>query len=377
MSLAIRQISSKADKLKFVRFLWDIYGNDPNWVPPLEMDRMKLIDEIKNPFYKHADVAWFLAEDGGKIVGRIAAIVNHSHNSFHQDKTGFFGFFECVNDVNVASALLSAAEKFLRSKGMTDVIGPVNPSFNDESGLLVDGFNKPPVLLMTYNPEYYIGLIERCGYGKVKDLYAWLLSTDSSRSEKLIRVTEAMQQRAGITIRPFNKKDFANEVARIKHVYNLAWEKNWGFVPMNDAEMDFIAADLKQVYDPDLIFFAEKNGETIGFSNSLPDVNQAFAAGPRIPRGVMNLPIGVWNLMTKKKQVDTLRILVLGVVKEYRSRGIDAMFYRKTIEAAEKKGYKYGEASWILEDNDPMNRACEMMNGKKYKTYRAYGKKLS
>ncbi len=376
MSLAIRQITSKSDKLKFIRFLWDIYGDDPNWVPPLEMDRMKLIDEKKNPFYHHSNTAWFLAEDKGKVVGRIAAIINHNHNSFHNDQTGFFGFFECINDKNVALKLFEAAENFLRSKGMTHVLGPVNPSTNDETGLLIEGFDRPPVLLMTYNPRYYINLIEGCGYSKAKDLYAWLLSTDTSRSEKLIRVTEAMQKRAGITIRSFNKKDFTNEVNRIKTLYNSAWEKNWGFVPMTDEEFDFLAADLKQIYDPDLIFFAEKNGETIGFALSLPDANQAFAAGPRIPRGFMNLPIAVWNLLTKKKAIDTVRILVLGVAKEHRNRGIDAMFYRKTIEAAEAKGYKYGEASWILDDNDMMNRAIEMMNGRKYKTYRVYGKDL-
>ncbi len=376
MAVVIRRITSKADKLKFVRFLWDIYGSDPYWVPPLEMDRMKLIDEVINPFYKHVDVAWFLAEDNGKIVGRIAAIINHYHNSFHNDKAGFFGFFECVNDANIAAKLFEAAEDFLRSKGMTEILGPHNPSTNDELGLLIEGFGKPPVLLMTYNPKYYIDLIEHNGYSKAKDLYAWLLSTDTSRSEKLIRVTEAMQKRAGITIRSFNKKDFANEVKRIKALYNAVWEKNWGFVPMTDEEFDFLAGDLKQIYDPDLIFFAEKNGETIGFALSLPDVNKAFHSGPGIPRGMMNLPIALWNLMTKKKAIDTVRILTLGVAKEYRGRGIDAMFYRKTIEIAEKKGYKFGEASWILEDNDMMNRACEMMNGKKYKTYRVYQKVL-
>ncbi|MEI8134503.1 MAG: GNAT family N-acetyltransferase [bacterium] len=376
MSLTVRQINSKADKLRFVRFLWDIYGNDPNWVPPLEMDRMKLMDEKINPFYSHSEVAWFLAEDGNKIVGRIAAIINHNHNNFHNDKKGFFGFFECINNHTVATKLFGAAEDFLKSHGMTEAIGPVNPSLNDEAGLLVEGFGKPPVLLMTYNPEYYIDLISASGYAKAKDLYAWLLSTDTSRSEKLIRVTDAMQKRAGITIRPFNKKDFTNEVNRIRDLFNAAWEKNWGFVPMTDAEFDFLASDLKQIYDPDLIFFAEKDGETLGFALSLPDVNQSFAAGPRIPRGVMNLPVGIWNLLTKKKPINTVRILVLGVAKAYRNRGIDAMFYRKTIEVAEQKGYKLGEASWILDDNDMMNRACEMMNGKRYKTYRVYEKKL-
>lgn len=374
--LTVRRINSKADKLKFVRFLWDIYGTDPNWVPALEIDRMKLIDEIKNPFYKHSGVAWFLAEDNGKIVGRIAAIINRNHNNTHHDKIGFFGFFESVNDQAVADALFAEAEAFLRSSGMTSVQGPANPSANDEYGLLVEGFDRPPVLLTTYNPKYYIDLITKNGYVKAKDMYAWLLSTKDSRSEKLVRVTTALQERGQITIRPFNKKQFASEVSKIKQLYNEAWETNWGFVPLSDEEFDFVAADLKPIYDPELILFAEYKGETIGFSLSLPDVNQAFRAGTMIPRGIMNLPVGLWNLFTKKKAIDTIRIVILGLKKEFRGRGIDGMLYRETIDRAERGGYKYGEASWILEDNDAMNRACEMMNGKKYKTYRIYEKQL-
>jgi GNAT superfamily N-acetyltransferase len=374
--LAIRRIYSKADKLKFVRFLWDIYANDPLWVPALEMDRMKLIDEIKNPFYKHAEVAWFLADDNGKIVGRIAAIINRTHNEVHHDKMGFFGFFECINDKAVAKALFTEAENFLRSKGITSVQGPANPSSNDEYGLLVNGFDRPAVLLMTYNPKYYINLIESAGYGKAKDLYAWLLSTQTSRSEKLIRVTTELQKRSGITIRGFNKKQFDSEVSKIKQLYNEAWEANWGFVPLTDEEFDFVAKDLKPIYDPDMILFAEKDGETIGFALSLPDINQAFLAGPRIPKGLLNLPVGLWNLLTKKKAIDTVRIVILGLKKEYRGKGIDGMMYRETIDRAEKKGYKYGEASWILEDNDAMNRACAMMNAERYKTYRIYEKQL-
>ena len=383
-----RQIHSRKDKLAFVRMLWDIYADDPNWVPPMEMDRMKLIDEKKNPFYEHSDAAFFIAEENGKIIGRIAAIINHNHNRVHNDKVGFFGFFECIDRSEVAQALFSEAEKYLRDRGMTSVRGPYNPSANDEAGLLVEGFDRPPVLLMTYNPPYYIKLIEECGYAKVMDLYAWLLSTATARSEKLIRVTKALQERSQVTIRPFNRSKFSEEVGKIKALYNAAWEMNWGFVPMTDKEFDALAKDLKPVYDPDLIFFAEKDGETIGFSLSIPDMNQAFhgradsqsAQGLRvpatIPRGIMNLPISLWNLFTKKKKIDTLRILVLGIDKAYRSLGIDAMLYNATIEAAAKKGFTYGEASWVLENNDPMNRACEMMNGKRYKTYRVYEKGL-
>ncbi len=374
--LQIKRIHSKADKLRFVRLLWDIYGSDPNWVPPLEMDRLKLIDEIKNPFYKHSEVAWFIAEEDGKAVGRIAAIINRNHNETHHDKTGFFGFFECINDNNVASALFAEAEQFLKSKGMTAVQGPANPSVNDEYGLLVDGFGSPPVFLMTYNPKYYPALIEACGYHNVKDLYAWLLTVKDSRSEKLIRVTNALQERSGITIRGFDTKRFDSEVSKIKALYNEAWEANWGYVPLTDDEFEFVAKDLKQIYDPSLILFAEKGDETIGFALSVPDINQAFHGGPRIPKGLMNLPIGLWNLLTKKGKIDTVRILILGVKKAYRGRGIDGMLYRETINRVEQKGYKQGEASWILDDNDAMNRACEMMNGKKYKTYRIYEKAI-
>lgn len=374
-ALTIQPISSKADKLRFVRMLWDIYANDPNWVPPLEMDRMKLIDEKKNPFYSHADTRWWLAERAGKPVGRIAAIVNHKYNEVQNERAGFFGFFECVNDSNIASSLFREAEQWLRAQGMNVVYGPANPSSNDEYGLLIEGFDRPPVLLMTYNPPYYASLIEQNGFVKDQDLFAYLLSQDTARSEKLARVAKAMAERGKVIIRPMNTKQFKAEVERIKQIYNNAWE-NEGFVPFTDAEMDFLAKDLKQIYDPELVLFAEVNGKAVGFALSLPDVNQSFHSGNPIPRGAMNLPVGIWKLLTKKKAIDTVRILVLGVLKEYRNRGVDAMLYSETMNVAKRKGYQFGEASWVQETNIPMNRAAEMMNGIKYKTYRVYKKAL-
>jgi GNAT superfamily N-acetyltransferase len=376
VSLTIRQVRSTQDKLAFIRMLWDIYAGDAHWVPPLVMDRLKLIDEEKNPLYEHATSALFLAERNGTIVGRIGAIINHRHNEVHQEKQGCFGFFECIDDVQVAQALFAEAEGFLRGKGMTVVRGPYNPSSNDEQGILVDGFDRPPVLLMTYNPRYYPRLVEACGYGKAMDMYAWLLRADMSRSQKLARVTERIRERSRITIRHFDKKHFDDEAERIRELYNSAWELNWGFVPLTDAEFDFMAKDLKQIFDPEFVLFAEKDGKTVGFSLSLPDINQAFHSGVRIPRGLMNLPVGLWNLLTKKKHIDTVRIVILGVLKEYRSLGIDALLYNETIERARRKGIKYGEASWILENNDAMNRACQMMNGERYKTYRIYEKQV-
>lgn len=356
--------------------LWDIYVGDPYWVPPLVMDRLKLMDEKKNPFYDHASAAFFLAERDGRIAGRIAAIVNHRHNEAHNEKTGMFGFFECIDDRDVAAGLFAVAEAFLRDNGMTAVRGPYNPSSNDEQGILIDGFDRAPVLLMTYNPRYYPKLIESCGYEKAMDLYAWMLDAGTSRSEKLARVSERIRERSHVTIRHFNKKDFNGEAEKIKQLYNSAWELNWGFVPLTDAEFDFMAKDLKQIYDPDFVLFAEKDGKTIGFSLALPDINQAFHAGRSIPKNIFNLPVGIWKLLTKKKRIDTLRILILGVLKEYRHLGIDALLYNETITRARAKGIKYGEASWILENNDPMNRACQMMNGVRYKRYRIYEKKL-
>ena len=375
MSITLRKISSKSDKRQFVRMMWDIYKSDPNWVPPLEMDRMKLIDEKKNPFYSHADTAWFVAEENGTITGRIGAIVNHTYNELQKEKAGFFGFFECINDLTMSRMLFGRAEDWLKERGMKVVYGPANPSSNDEYGLLVDGFDRPPVLLMTYNPPYYAHLIEQNGYRKSNDLYAYLISQNTSRSEKLTRVTMALQSRHNITVRSLDTKRFHEEVALIKHIYNAAWE-NRGFVPFTDAEIDFMAKDLKQIYDPELVLFAEISGKPVGFSLSLPDINQAFHAGPRIPRGAMNLPTGIWSLLTKKKAIDTLRVIVLGVLREYRGRGVDAMLYWETMERAAKKGYHFGEASWVEEDNAPMNRAAQMMNGVKYKTYRIYSKQL-
>jgi GNAT superfamily N-acetyltransferase len=340
------------------------------------MDRLKLMDEKKNPFYQHAVNAWFLAERDGKVVGRIAAIVNKNHNDFYHDKTGFFGFFESVDDADVAKALLSEAEKFLREQGMSRALGPASPSTNDEMGVLIDGFDTPPTLLMTHNPPYYDSLLKKCGYGKAKDMYAYMLSQSEAMSPKLKRVTDALEARANVKVRSMDPKQFAREVGIIKELYNQAWEQNWAFVPFTEAEIDLLAKDLKMIYDPELVLFAELDRKTVGFALSVPNVNQAFTAGPRIPTGALNLPIALWNLFTKKKAIDTVRIIVLGVLKEYRGRGIDAVLYRKTMEVAKRKGYEYGEASWILEDNEQMNRAAMMMNGKRYKTYRMYEKPL-
>lgn len=363
------------DTTRFIKSQWAFYNGDPNWVPPLIMDRKKLLNVNKNPFYKHAEMQLFLAERNGTVVGRIAAIVNDRHNEEHHDKVGFFGFFECEADQQTASALFDAAGTWLKARGMTDIRGPVNPSMNDESGLLIDGFDGPPVVLMTYNPPYYAGLIEGAGLTKIKDLHAYLIRQETFRSEKLLRLAELIKQRNGITFRSINLKDkaqFRADVDMVKKIYNDAWEKNWGFVKMTDEEFEFMAADLKQIADPDYVFFAEIKGKVAGFILCLPDINRSLIHNKR--GGILG---GIYHLLTKAKKIDLLRIVILGVLPEYRRLGIDAAMYHEIGRRGELKGIRAGEASWILEDNEMMIRGLtQVMHSERYRTYRLYQKPL-
>ena len=384
----IRKVEDRKGKLRFIRLPWDLYQNEKNWVPPLEMDRMRLIDEVKNPFYKHAMLALFLVEDDrGKTLGRIGAIINHRHNEIYASEpefmgsAGFVGFFDSIDDQLVANSLFTAAEDFLRSHGMKHVIGPVSPSINDEVGLLVEGFEYPPAIMMPYHPPYYKTLWENAGYNKTKDLLAWRITQSKSMTSKLARVTDLIKQRSNVHIRTIDMKRFDAEVDLIRDLYGRGWEENWGAVPLDADEITMLAAELKQIIEPEYILFAEKpradgKPETIAFSLVVPDINQAFLAGKPIPKGTMNLPTAITNLMTKKKEIDTLRIILLGVMPEYRGRGIDALLYREIMERSTARGIKYGEASWVLEDNAMMSRAAQMMQGEPYKRYRVFGKPL-
>ncbi|MBS1902117.1 MAG: aminotransferase class I/II-fold pyridoxal phosphate-dependent enzyme [Bacteroidetes bacterium] len=379
--IIISEAESRKEKLRFIRMTWDLYAGVENWVPPLEMDKMRLIDEKRNPFYKHADAKFFVAENNGKIVGRIAAIVNHSHNTLHNDRTGFFGFFECVNNQEVADTLFKRAEEWLVSKGMTHVRGPISPSINDEVGLLVDGFDIPPAFMMPYHLPYYRTLIEHAGYGKVKDMLAWKLEASKTLTPKLKRVTDMLRERGGFTVRPLDMNHFDRDVQLIKELYGKGWENNWGAVPLNDEEINALAAELKQVIEPKFVMFVEKKQpggktDTIGFTLTLPDINQAFLAGSAIPKGALNLPVAIKNLMTKRSSVKAARIILLGVLPQYRGRGVDALLYRETLERALDENMTYGEASWVLEDNDAMNRAAEAMDGTAYKRYRVFEKTI-
>lgn len=377
VSLAIEQVTDKKRLLEFIEFPFKLYRGDPNWVPPLIEERRDFLDPKKNPFFEHARAQLFLARRDGELVGTIAAAIDENHNQFHDELMGAFGFFETIDDPEVAGALLEAAEEWAREQGMAIMRGPMNFSTNHEIGLLIDGFDEPPMVMMTYNPRYYAGLIERCGYGKAMDLFAYIGDVDDrwhNAPPKVFRAAEKAAKKEGIRVRKADLRHFDQEVQRAKQVYDRAWVRNWGFVPITEHEADHLAASLKPVLDPDLIFIAEtSDGTPVGVSISLPDLHQALK---RSGGGHM-FPFGLLKFFWHKRKIDQVRLWGMGVVEEYRSRGIDALFYVETGRAALAKGYKRIEGSWILETNTMMNRIIERLGGQRYKTYRVYEKALA
>lgn len=372
-AVEVRPVRGRAELRQFIRLPWRIYQGDPNWVPPLLGDMRAVLDRRKHPYHRHAESEYFLAWRSGKVVGRIAATVNHRHNEFHEEKTGFFGFFECVRDEAVATALLHAAEDWLRERGMDRVHGPVSFSTNEEAplGLLVDGFEHPPLLMTAHNPPWYADLIETGGYGKAKDLVAIKLTDSAHPPEKLVRGVERIARREGATVREIEVRRFREELEAIKEVYNGSWEKNWGFVPMTDAEFDYLAKQFRPVLDPSLCLIAEVEGKPVGFSLVLPDFNQAL----RHVNGRL-FPFGLFKLLWHRRKIDRVRILTLGLLPGYRRRGLDAMMYLRIFQASARRGYTWGEASWILEDNLDIRQGLERCGGEVYKTYRIFEKKL-
>jgi GNAT superfamily N-acetyltransferase len=342
----------------------------------LRRDVALLLDRQRNPFFEHAEAEYFIAERGGEVVGRVAAISNRLHNETHGDRVGFFGFFECMDDQAVADALLAAAAEWCRARGHDVLRGPASFSVNDECGLLVDGFETPPTLMMPHNPRYYVALLERAGFLKAKDLLVYQGGAPDRYKpvpERLARATDLIRQRMGVTLRPLDMKRFEAEVERIKELYNAAWEKNWGFVPMTDHEIDHLAEQFKPVVVPEMVPIAEKDGQVIGFGIALPDLNVVFRhnrSGRMFPM-ILKL---LWALKTGK--IHRARILLLGVLPEYRGKGVDAMLYHWIWTKSAERDIWWGEAGWILEDNPAMNVGLEKMTFEVYKTYRLYDRPI-
>jgi GNAT superfamily N-acetyltransferase len=341
------------------------------------MEVANLLDREKNPFFKRAEADYFIAErqDGRsaeRVVGRIAAIHNRAHNEFHEDKVGFFGFFECIDDQGVADQLFETAADWLRQRGLDTIRGPASFSTNDECGLLVDGFETPPTILNPHNPRYYIRLIEGAGFTRAKDLLQWQ-SISPELPERLNRAAAKVQDRLKIKLRSIDMKRFKEEIDLIKPLYNGAWERNWGFIPMTDAEIDHLVDQLKPIVVPELVVFAERQGKPIGFAAAIPDMNVAFSENRsgRLFPGILKI---LWRWKVKK--INRLRIMLLGVLKEYRGTGAAELMYHWIWTKGTEIGFNWGEAGWILEDNVPMTKGLEFMGFEPYKRLRLYDRPL-
>ena len=376
-SISIDSVDSSRARREFVDLPFRLYAEDPDWAAPLKSDVRWMLDTAKNPFWKHAQRQLFFARRDGKVVGRIAAIVDEEHNRVHQEKIGFFGFFECEDDRDVAAALFRTAEAWVRGvlPEASLLRGPVNPSLNDEAGALVPAESDPgvPFIMMTYNPGYYLDLFAAAGYAKVKDLVAILAPVDERSFERLERVSGIVRKRekGRAVVRPIRMDRFDEDLAIVKDLYNRSWEKNWGFVPMTSDEIDAMAKKLKPILYPPWVLFVDLDGKPVGFHLALPDYNLVL----KELHGSL-LPFGWLKFLLLKKKIDRVRTLALGVLPEYRRRGFDALLYYEAVKEGVRLKYREAEFSWLLEDNLDIQRPLEIFGGRIYRRYRLVERRL-
>jgi GNAT superfamily N-acetyltransferase len=360
----------RAARRRFLRVAHHIYGDDPHWVAPLVSEGDRVL-EPANPFFQHARMQLWVARREGRDVGRIAGIVDATHNAVHGERTAHFGFLECIDDAGVATALFEVATAWARSAGCDRLVGPMNPSINDECGLLIEGFDAPPVLMMTYHPPYLRGLVEAAGFTKAKDLIAYHLDLAQTPVARLERLAAAFRRRhPHITVRPVTKATVSTDVPKLKQVFNEAWEKNWGAVPLTDGEINLLAARLLPLVIEGLVWIAEVDGEVAGFLLAVPDVNEVL----RPLRGRLVSP-GLWRALPYLlgwKQPRLFRVVALGTRREYRGRGLETVMFAESQRRAVALGFAGCEASWILEDNVPVRRLLAAFAARPYKTYRVY-----
>jgi hypothetical protein len=366
-AISIQPVQNKLMLKKFIKLPWKIYRGNPCWAPPLIRDELNRFNPRKNPFYDHSEVQLFLAFQNDEVVGRIAALVNKSHNQFHNDRVGFFGFFECMHDFSIAKDLFDVAARWLNDRGMTSMRGPMNFSTNEVCGFLLKGFDMPPVTMMPYTPEYYVALAEEYGLQKAKDLYAYIVKEelfDWDRYEQLVR---SVTQRVDVTVRSAKTKNWREETEKIREIYNASWSRNWGFVPVTAAEFDHVVKQLGPIINPQLLVFIEVNRVYAGFSLTLPDISPALrkANGRLFPLGFIRF----WRELRKAEQV---RVILLAIRPEFQRRGLAGVLLIETARAILRAGYRTAEMSWTLEDNILINKALERVGGRAYKKYRIY-----
>jgi GNAT superfamily N-acetyltransferase len=364
--------TSKKERKQFIEFPYEHYADDENWIAPLKMEQKKLIDKDKNPFYENGDAAFFLAEQNGKICGRIAAIQDRRYNEHHNNKTGFFGFFECINDESVAGLLLKVANDWLRERGHTDILGPANPSMMDEIGILIDGFEYEPSIMMPYHKPYYDDLLKGTGLTKKMDLYAFRVTQATVNLDRMYRAEEIVRRRLPmLKIREIDLNNLDEEVGIIRKIFNKAWSSNWGFIPLTKKELEDLAQDLKLILDPKVAHIAEIDGEPVAFSVALPDLNQAL----KHMDGTL-FPTGIFKLLWHRRNINQIRTALMGVIPEYQGKGIDALLHKEAILNGREVGYNSSELSWVLESNKGMIRVAEKLGAEIEKTYRMYCKEL-
>ncbi|MSU24683.1 MAG: hypothetical protein EXS32_12785 [Opitutus sp.] len=358
------------DRGRFLRVAHHLYARDPHWVAPLDSEAHRVLAPV-NPFFQHARMQLWVAVRDGRDVGRIAAILDDTHNAVHGGRTAHFGFLESIDEAAVTGALFDAVVAWSRAAGCDRVVGPMNPSINDECGLLIAGFDSPPVLMMTYNPSYLPALVEAAGFVKAKDLFAYYVDLTKAPLERLERIAADFRRRhPQITVRPITKATVATDVPKLKQIYNEAWGKNWGAVPLTDGEITLLAERLLALVVEGLVWLAEEGHEVAGFLLAMPDANEIIQP----LRGRLLSP-GLWRALPYLvgwRQPRLFRVIALGTRREFRGRGLEAMMFAETLRKARQMGFNGCEGSWILEDNLPVRRLLAAFSAEPYKTYRVY-----
>lgn len=371
MDFKIVQVEKKSDLKKFTQLPFEIYKDDPYWVPPIISDQKKFLDKKKGVFFEFGEAEYFLAVNNSKVLGRLSAHTSSQYEKYHDTETGFFGFFECVNNQEVANALFAEASQWLKLKNKNKMLGPISFTLYDECAMLCDGYDSSPVVLLSYNPPYYNDLVAGAGFQKAIDWYAFMVSRDVEIRPSFYKIRDRVLKQPDLRIENINLKKIDQAIKHVGKIFNSAWMENWGHVPLTPGQLKYMAAELKLVAVEELSYLAFLNDECIGFSLTLKDANSALQkANGRL------LPVGIFKILKEMKNIKRLRTIAMGVLKEHRHKGLDILFYLNTVENGRKMGYTESECSIIVETNDRMIGALEDLSAERYKTYRFYEKMI-